>query len=400
MPCNGQCDSTSNFTVRGFTRRESYKLPLFHVSILRSSLVLSSDPLPSPPKSLLICFLLSAFFSGQEATNANRVPADATQSAFASAQVLLRHGKYDEAISQLLSLAAAKPVPRGLSRELGAAYYKKGDYLKAIDSLKSAQAEYPDDRESTQLLGLSYYLSGHPAEAIPYLEKVQTWFPRANVDASYILGTCYIQAKDYNNARKAFATMYGVGPDSAAAYLFTARMLLRQEFDPVAEEYGQKAVTLDPKLPLGHFLLGELYLYKSRIPEAISEFQKELAINPGHAAAYYKLGDAYSRIQNWDEAEKLLQRSIWLDATSTGPYILMGKVLLKKGEAELAVRALSHAETMDPSNAMPHQLLGQAYRELGDTDGAERELRLANQAHSSENELKDDIKHPSPAETK
>jgi len=56
--------------------------------------------------------------------------------------------------------------------------------------------------------------------------------------------------------------------------------LLRQDFGPVAEEYAQKAAILDPKLPLVHFLLGELNLYHSKIPEAIEEFQKELALNP------------------------------------------------------------------------------------------------------------------------
>ena len=220
---------------------------------------------------------------------------------------------------------------------------------------------------------------GGPSEAIPYLEKVQTWYPRANVDASYILGICYIQSKNYPQARVAFARMFDVKPDSAASYLFTARMLFRQEFDPIAEEYAQKAVALDPKLPLAHFLLGELHLYKSRIPEAITDLQQELAINPGYAAAYYKLADAYSRVQKYDEAERLLQRSIWLDATSTGPYILMGKVLEKKGEPALAVRTLQRAVAMDPNNPISHHLLGQSYRDLGKTDEAERELKLAEQ---------------------
>ena len=240
-------------------------------------------------------------------------------------------------------------------------------------------AENPKDDEAVQLLGLSYYLAGRPGEAIPYLEKVQTWYPRANVDASYILGICYIQSKNYPQARVAFARMFDVKPDSAASYLFTARMLFRQEFDPVAEEYAQKAVALDPKLPMAHFLLGELHLYKSRIPEAIADFQQELAINPGYAAAYYKLADAYSRVQKYDDAERLLQRSIWLDATSTGPYILMGKVLEKKGEAALAVRTLQRAVAMDPNNPISHHLLGQGYRDLGKTDDAERELKLAEQ---------------------
>ncbi len=81
------------------------------------------------------------------------------------------------------------------------AYYKKSDYLKAAEYLKQALAENPKDDEAVQLLGLSYYLAGRPSEAIPYLEKVQTWYPRANVDASYILGICYIQSKNYPQAR-------------------------------------------------------------------------------------------------------------------------------------------------------------------------------------------------------
>jgi tetratricopeptide (TPR) repeat protein len=304
---------------------------------------------------------------------------------FAQARKLMEQGEVDEAIAELQTLEAQNPSTKGLALELGIAYYKKSDYVKAVEYLKKATAADPANGEATQLLGLSYYLGGHPADAIPLLEKVQGWYPRANVDASYILGICYIQAKDYAQARKAFGKMFDVPPDSAAGYLFTAQMLLRQEFDPIAEEYAQKAVALDPKLPLAHFLLGELYTYKSRIPEAIAEFQKELAINPAHAATYYKLGDAYSRVQKYDEAERVLQRSIWLDASSTGPYILMGKVLEKKGELALAVRTLQRAASMDPNNPTTHHLLGQAYRDMGKKEEAENELKLAEQLQTKQN---------------
>jgi tetratricopeptide (TPR) repeat protein len=304
---------------------------------------------------------------------------------FDEARHLMQLGKYDEAINALHQLESAHQGIKGLSHELGAAYYKKGDYQNAIASLRKALEENPADAEGEQLLGLSYYLAERPAEAIPELEKVQTWYPSANVDAAYILGICYIQTKDYPNARKAFARMFDVPAESAASYLFTARMLLRQDFGPVAEEYAHKAVALDPKLPLAHQLLGEVYLYHSEIEEAIAEFRKELEINPGNAAAYYKLADGYSRVQKFDEAERLLQRSIWLDATSTGPYILLGKVLEKKGETELAVRALQRALAMDPNNPMPHHLLGQAYRELGKNEDADRELKVAGQLEQGKN---------------
>lgn len=303
---------------------------------------------------------------------------------FSHARMLARQGRIDEAIAELQTVRASDPNAKGLDLELGTAYYKKSDYVKAIGFLKSAVTADSHNEEAIQLLGLSYYLNGYPAQAIPLLEKVQAWFPRANVDASYILGICYIQTKNYVQARKAFAKMFDVPEESAASYLFTSRMLFRQEFDPVAEEYAQKAVSLDPKLPLAHFLLGELYLFKSRVPEAIAEFQKELAINPVHAPTYYKLADAYSRVQKFDEAERLLQRSIWLDATSTGPYILMGKVLAKKGEFELAVRALQRAVTMDPNNSITHHLLGQAYRDMGKKEEAENELKLAEQLQTKQ----------------
>jgi len=334
---------------------------------------------------VLLLFAVSIACFAQSAPTPQQASAQASPSNpdFAAAQALLQQGKYDEAIAQLQAAATKNPGLKGLSHELGTAYYKKGDYIKAIESFKQALAEDPDNKEAVQLLGLSYYLSGRPAEAIPLLEKVQGWYPRANVDADYILGLCYIQSKNYPQARKAFAQMFAVPVDSAASYLFTARMLLRQEFDPIAEEYAQKAIALDPKLPLAHFLLGELHLYKSRIPEAISDFQQELALNPGHAPTYYKLADAYSRIQKFDDAERLLQRSIWLDSTSTGPYILMGKVLQKKGETELSVRALQHALGMDPNNSVTHHLLGQAYRDMGRNEDAERELKIAEQLQES-----------------
>jgi tetratricopeptide (TPR) repeat protein len=309
-----------------------------------------------------------------------------SDSQFAHARQLAQQGKYDEAIAELqrLSLSLSERQRKGLARDLGIAYYKKADYARAVDSFKQALQENPKDLESIQMLGLSYYLGGHAAEAIPFLQQVQTWYPRANVDAAYVLGQCYIQTKDYSHARQAFARMFDLPEDSAASYLLTARMLFRQEFVPIAQEYVEKAITLDPKLPLAHFLLGEIHLFASQVQEAINDFKAELTLNPENAGTYYKLADAYSRIQNFEDAERMLQRSIWLDPTATGPYVLMGKVLKRKGEPDLAVRALQRAATMDPNNAMTHHLLGQAYRDLGNEEAAQRELNLAVRLQSSQ----------------
>jgi tetratricopeptide (TPR) repeat protein len=307
--------------------------------------------------------------------------APAASTTLDDARKLIQQGKVDEAIA---ALQAFDPATKGLSLELGTAYYKKSDYPKAIAYLKKATAEDPSNQEAVQLLGMSYFAGGHPADAIPLLEKVQGWIARANADGYYILGVCYIQTRSYDQARRTFGKMFDVPGDSAAAYLFTARMLFRQEFDPIADEYALKAASLDPKLPLAHYLLGELYLYKSRLPEAITEFRSELSLNPAHAATYYRLADAYTRDQNYDDAQRLLQQSIRLDPASSGPFILMGKVLQKKGEYDLAVLSLKRALTMDPNNPTTHYLLGGVYREMGNKEDAATEMKRAEELQAKE----------------
>ncbi len=333
-------------------------------------------------RRLALLFLALALVLAASASQTD--PQQETADPLAAARALLKTGKFSEAIAVMEGLEKNHPGLKGLARELGVAHYRASNHGRAAFFLKRALDEDSEDREVEQLLGLSYYFTGRVAEAVPLLEKVHSWYPVANVDASYVLGIAYIQLKDYEKARRAFAAMFAVADNSAASHLFLARMLLRQEFDPVAEEHAQKAVALDPSLPGAHFLLGELYVYKSRIPEAIAEFEKELALNPAHAATYYKLADAYTRILKWEEAERLLQRSLWLDSTATGPHVLMGKVLLKKGEAALAVRMLQRAARMDPANYVTHHLLGQAFRELGKVQDAERELKLAQELQAAQ----------------
>ena len=336
----------------------------------------------------LVCIsalvLSASFILGQNTTTAKPNESSGTSTQLSEATRLVEGNNLDEAIQKLRALQAENVEPEGVEHELGLAYYRKGDFLQAQNAFAKAMERNPNDRESIQLRGLSLYQLGRPAEAISYLKQVQSWIGGANVDANYVLGLCYMHTQNYDEARKSFAQMYGAEPDSAAAHLFLARMLLRQGYDPIAEQAAQKAAALDPKLPLVHYLLGELYLYKSNVSKAIEEFELEQKLNPGYAGTYDRLGDSYSRIGKYDDAERALQRAILLDATATGPYILMGKVLIKKKDYASAATYLEKALHMDPSNYITHHLMGETYRGLGRTADAERELKKAEELQSAQ----------------
>ena len=297
---------------------------------------------------------------------------------------LIKENKLDEAIAALGSIQQSHPETKGLQYQLGLALYRKNEFAEAQAAFAKAMDEDPSNREAVQLRGLSLFQIGRPAEAIPFLKQVQSWIGSANVDANYVLGLCYMHTQKYDEARKSFAQMYGVPADSAAAHLFLARMLLRQGYDPVAEQNAQQAAAMDPKLPLVHYLLGEFYLYKSNVLKAIEEFELEQKLNPGYAGTYDRLGDCYSRVGRYDDAERALQRSILLDATATGPYILMGKVLVKKKDYASALNYLEKCLRMDPSNYIAHHLMGEAYRGLGREADAERELKRSEELQSSQ----------------
>jgi predicted Zn-dependent protease len=322
-------------------------------------------------------FILTTLLGMLSASAPSQTPPTTNPDSLQQLQQLIDKGHSVEALKRLDVLAATTPVAAGVQRLRGKAFYAAGQFGEADSAFASALAQDPHDLESTQLRGLTLFRLGKPGEAIPLLTAAHDWGPETRVDPSYVLALCYIDARRYDDARHAFAVQYGFPPDSASAYLLAARMLLRREFLPIAQESAQKALTLDPQLPLAHSLLGEIALAGNHLDVATSEFEKERARNPLDGNVYDRLGDTYSRAGNYQEALKSLQRAVILEPNVTAPFILLGKVLLKQQAPASAAMYLEHAEAMDPGNFMTHSLLGQAYRSLGRTEDASRETQTA-----------------------
>jgi predicted Zn-dependent protease len=295
----------------------------------------------------------------------------------AQLRLMIDRGHTAEALKQLDTLAAQQPVPAGVNRLRGVALYSQNQFAEADAAFANALKQDPHDEESSQLRGLTLFRLGRPADAIPLLESAHEWTSQTKVDPSYVLALCYLDTRQYDNARRAFATQYGFPPDSAPAYLLAARMLLRREYLPVAQQFATKALELDPQLPLAHALLGEVALAGEHLDVAVAEFEKERLRNPLDGSIYDRLGDAYTRAGDYTKAQQSLQRALLLEPNATGPYILLGKVLLKRQDPVSATMYLERAEKMDPDNYITHSLLGQAYRLLGRADDASREIQTS-----------------------
>jgi cytochrome c-type biogenesis protein CcmH/NrfG len=295
----------------------------------------------------------------------------------ASARALLAQGRAPAAIEALRGPAAGDVRAAEL---LGVAYYHAGDAPRAIQQLTSVlprlAADSLERREAVQVLGLAEYLAGRIADSIPHLEETRAALPD-NPELAYVLGMAYIQTRQPARARDTWARAFKVAPDSAAAHLVTAQMMVRAELDEMAEAELKAALGKDPRLPRVHFLLGQGALHRGRVEEAIALLGQELEISPGDGMAFFLLGDAYVRAGRFDEALVSLQRSLWVNPYFSGPYVLMGRAYLRKKDLAAAENALRRAAAIDPNNTAAHYLLAQALQQAGRADEAKREFEAA-----------------------
>lgn len=292
---------------------------------------------------------------------------------------LLDAGRLTEAQQVVARLDPAAPK---VAHTAGVLYFRLHDYPKAIEALaRAVQTEPPasaDYRQSTFFLGQSYFLSARMPDAISWLERTVASGMRTN-EVYYMLGNAYVQQRKPAQAREAFAKMFVVPPNSAAAHLVTGQMMVRQEFEEFAVKELRQALELDSRIPQAHYLLGELAIYRGEFDRGIDEFQRELAINPNFSLAYFKMGDAYARREDWSRAIPFLQRAVWLNPDFSGPYILLGKAYLKKNEPANAEGMLRQAIRMDPQNSSAHYLLGQTLIQAGRPEEGRKLLERSQQ---------------------
>ena len=311
----------------------------------------------------------------------------AANPALAEARRLINAGQAARAIEQLKSLTVDRDPDLQLQVALllGVAHYHAAEPARAVELLMPIVERLPRDslerREAEQVLGLAAVVTGRYADAVPHLEATRRWAPD-NMQLAYALAQAYIQVRKPDAARGTLAEMFRVAADSAAAHLIAAQLMTRLEMDTLAEPELVKALEKDPRLPAANLLLGQIALFRGRIPAAIAFTTKELAISPANAVAFSQLGDAYVRQAQWDEAIAALQKSIWLNPYYSAPYILLGRAYMKKEQPAVAEGMLRRAIEFDPNNRTAHYVLAQLLQQAGREDEAKREFEIAEKLRS------------------
>jgi tetratricopeptide (TPR) repeat protein len=139
----------------------------------------------------------------------------------------------------------------------------------------------------------------------------------------------------------------------------------------------KKAIALDPQSAAGHLLLGQAYLAQrslSMVAEAKAELRQALDIDPSLIWARFYLAKVSMDLGQYDRAKAELERG--LETRPNVPHFLslLGEVNRKLGNPQLAIELNKQALKADPAMTPAYYYMGLAYMDLKKQDEAMQAL--------------------------
>jgi tetratricopeptide (TPR) repeat protein len=230
--------------------------------------------------------------------------------------LLAQSGRYEDAERVFRSALAIDPAYQAAKVNLGMALVGEGQMKEGIAELRAATRADTSDPMAWTELGVALYRAGRTDEARQAFAEAS----RRDADQAYAAEIRFYLVKMEEPggpplppaALRAIAradSLRGAGrPKEAQDALLRAAELAPQSGRPLMElavlkrDLGltdeaiglmRRALTVEPGVPQGHYILGVLLNEAGRHEEAIREYEAELALHPDDADAHLNLALTY-----------------------------------------------------------------------------------------------------------
>ncbi len=126
----------------------------------------------------------------------------------------------------------------------------------------------------------------------------------------------------------------------------------------LAASLAQKAVAENPKDPMAHVAMGDVYWEKRQFAEAASSYETAHSMQPNNAYVAGQLGSAYVALGKWKEAEPLLRQALKDDSEDAALLLNLGTTLAALNHFDEALQHLHQAAEKDPKSAKTQYVIG------------------------------------------
>ena len=185
------------------------------------------------------------------------------------------------------------------------------------------------------------------------------------------LGTLtWRQARIYQDAETLWRATLRLNPDSSLAHNNLGNAFIEKGRIVEAISQFQETIRLKPEDAEAHNNLGNAFLDEGRIDEAISQFQEAIRLKPDDAKAHNNVGTALLNKGRTDEAISEFQEAIQLKPDYANAHINLANALLNKGQTDEAFSQYQEAIRLKPDDAIAHDNFGIALARNGRIDEA------------------------------
>jgi Tfp pilus assembly protein PilF len=243
------------------------------------------------------------------------------------------------AAGRILETAVARGVRSGPIFALLADVYERSGHIEnAIPAMRLAIEQDQKNESYRFRYGMLLNDTQVPAAAAIRLNEALEIFPRS-ARLWFALGIARFAEHKPDDAAQAFQQALVLDPHFAPALSYLGLINKEQGRSAAAVTFYERALMLDEKLTVVHYLVADALLSESSpdFQRIETHLRRAIALDPSFAPSHLALGKVYVRINRLDEAAKLLEQAVALQPDLAEPHYQLGRLyvrLKRKAEAQ------------------------------------------------------------------
>jgi choline-sulfatase len=231
-------------------------------------------------------------------------------------------GRLEESVALLESVLVKTPDLPDARNILGLFQQKLGRHEQAGQNFRDVLRTDPSNVLAHYNLAVSYFNLNRLDDALKELDQVlaiasdsHRALEQVATPAKELLGTIWMQQKEYGHARTQFEQLLTVAPRDYVAHYNLGWLAGLEGNLEEGLRHLRVAAEVEPNNPEAHNELGSLYLRQGDLPEAQAQFAEVTRLSPGSALAHYNLGVVFAREKNSERAVSEFNKAFQADPT-------------------------------------------------------------------------------------
>lgn len=255
--------------------------------------------------------------------------------------------QYDKAIEDVRAAIKIDSTKAGYYLTLSDCYLVKNQSnLTREMLLKAIKVDSSNTDALLKLAELHLYVRLYQ-DALNYVNKAL--MVNENLAKAYFIkGITYLEIGDTLKAVSSFKTTVEQDQEYYHAYIQLG-LLYALKGDPIAIDYYNNALNLNPKSEEAHYNLGQFYLNKNDFNKAIEQFTTVININPKNKDAHFSLGYIhFEKLKVYSEALKHFTNAANSDPKFYKAFFMVGLTYETLGDISNALKFYTRAVAINP----------------------------------------------------